>query len=137
MVLKRVGIIVFMIVLSFLQQNITLAADLSTCRDVRINEGSVLEAQCPDNNNRLGTTSIQLNNYIANIDGRLIWRRNGNFRATSRSCEIGHNFPEMSCLSRRNNSKYVSSTIIVDERIFNINGILQYKTPPADQGTWQ
>ena len=106
------------------------AGDFSrTCRHMDLRHGSVLEATCRSISGRPSQTGIQLNNYIANINGQLRWRRNGNFRASSRHCELDFvsGVTVLHCDTQRRNGSWTSSSLTLDERIANINGALRYE----------
>lgn len=72
MILKRVGAVVLVVALSFLQQNVALATGqfTGTCSNIAVHE-SALEATCKTRNQQDALTGIQLNDRIANINGAL------------------------------------------------------------------
>ena len=100
-----------------------------TCRDIDLRRGSVLEAVCRSVSGRPSRDRINLNDYIANIDGDLRWQRNGNFSASSRNCDLdryrGNTI--LRCDTQRRNGTWTSSSVNLDDRIANINGTLRYQ----------
>lgn len=108
------------------------AGDFSrTCRDVDLHRGSFLTSTCKSVSGRPSQAGIQLNNYIANINGNLRWRRNGNFIASSRHCELDFvsGVTVLLCDTRRANGSWTSSLLTLDERIANLDGALRYERP--------
>lgn len=100
-----------------------------SCRGIDLHRGSFLEATCRSVSGRPSQTGIQLNNYIANINGNLRWRRNGNFIASSRRCELDFvsGVTVLHCDTQRRNGSWTSSSLTLDEHIANINGALRYQ----------
>ena len=90
---------------------------------------SVLEATCKSISGRPSQTGIQLNKYIANNNGNLRWRRNGNFIASSRHCELDFvsGVTVLHCDTQRRDGSWTSSSLTLDEHIANINGALRYE----------
>ena len=100
-----------------------------SCRNIDLHRGSVLEATCKSTSGRPSQTGMQLNNYIANINGRLRWQRNGNFIASSRRCELDFvsGVTVLHCDTQRRDGSWTSSSLTLDEHIANINGALRYE----------
>ena len=93
--------------------------------DIKL-EGTQLKARCRD---RQGSyqddASIELNNYIANIDGELKWLPNGDFIDTSRNLSITGS--TLKCESRSIEGSWRDTSIELDEKISNYNGKLIYR----------
>ena len=102
-----------------------------SCRSIDLQRGSVLKATCKSISGRPSQSGIQLNDYIANINGNLRWRRNGNFILSSRRCDLDFvaGVTVLHCDTQRWNGSWTSSWLTLDERIANINGRLQYQGP--------
>ena len=100
-----------------------------SCWNVDLNNNTFLTADCRTRSGATANTGIQLNNRIANDDGRLVWRRNGNFGASSRNCDVdnqsGRTF--LHCDTQRRNGSWTSSSFNVDDHSANINGNLRYE----------
>lgn len=96
--------------------------------------GVFLEADCKDETGNPNHSTINLNDYIANMNGDLVWLENGNFSAT---CDR----PELAGIGSQSTN---SATLVVmcrtggyipfqpnrfnlDERITNRNGTLVYE----------
>ena len=96
-----------------------------TCYDATIS-GSTLSATCQRANGSYdGTTSIDLNADIENVDGRLKWQPS-NFIETCRSTElVNGNTMDAECKTR--DQRWVSTSINIDDHIANINGVLTYE----------
>jgi hypothetical protein len=108
-----------------------MAGDFTrTCSNITL-VGTALEAMCRTINQGQARSGISLNRYIANIDGRLTWRRNGNYSASSQNFELdqesGVTFLHCDC--QRRDGTWTSSALNLDERISNINGQLTYERP--------
>ncbi|MBH8577428.1 CVNH domain-containing protein [Nostocaceae cyanobacterium CENA369] len=121
--------LLFLLIL--LQSNIVLADGRfsGSCANIGIEKGRILEAYCRKNNGGYTQTSINLNNYIANDEGKLVWRRNGRYIATSKNCILTsqHGISFLRCNTRRENGNWKLSTLNLDRRIANINGQLKYR----------
>lgn len=115
--------------LTSLQSNIVLASGefTKTCSNITLDQGHILEANCETNNGGRAQTGRSLNNLIANINGRLIWRRDGNYIASSQHCELdyqsGRTF--LHCDTRKSDGSWTSSSLDLDRHIANINGTLR------------
>ncbi len=115
--------------LTFLESNIALAKGdfTKSCLRITLDNGTLLEGFCRMNNGRYSQTGINLNNYIANVNGRLAWRRRGNYIATSQNCELdyqsGRTF--LHCDTRKANNTWTASSLDLDRHIVNTNGTLR------------
>ena len=100
-----------------------------SCKNIDLRSKSALDATCRTMRGSHARTGIQLNNYIANIDGDLRWKRNGNYSASSRNCDLdrSHGTTILRCDTRRIDGSWTSSSLNLDSRIANINGRLQYQ----------
>ena len=92
--------------------------------DIKL-EGSQLKARCKDRAGSYHDSAVELNNYIANIDGLLKWRPNGNFVASSRIVVLAGSVLKGHSKTREGAWRYTS--INLDEKISNYNGKLIYK----------
>lgn len=88
-------------------------------------EGSKLIAVVPDRNGENQESSIELNNYIENINGTLTWRPYGNFIATSRNLQLDGWI--LRCQSLDYSKAWRNTSIHLLEKIKNFNGKLIYK----------
>jgi hypothetical protein len=113
---------------TFLQSNIVLAAGYFTksCSNITLNQGRILEADCKRRNGSTARTGINLNNYITNINGTLVWTGRGNYIATSRNCHVVYkpNDSFLKCDVHKGNGIWISSTLNLDRHIANLNGNL-------------
>ena len=91
-------------------------------RNIKI-DGCVLSADCQDLQGSYQPSTLNLNDYIANEDGSMVWRKGGNFWASSR----GSSLTDPAILHaqcRKIDGNYASSQIDLDEKIANIDGKL-------------
>lgn len=88
-------------------------------------DGSQLKARCKDRAGSYHDSSIELNNYIANIDGELRWQANGNFIASSRKVSLAGSV--LRCQSRTRGGDWRDTSVNLDDKISNFNGKLIYK----------
>jgi CVNH domain len=106
-----------------------------SCRTTALLVGTVLEANCKK---RDGSThdraSINLNAYIANDNGNLVWRRDGNFKGSCGNVRLGGGIPfngkpvlVATCLTI--DGHLARPSINLDENIANIDGELVYVGP--------
>lgn len=95
-----------------------------TCSDSTI-EGSTLSSTCAKMDGSPNATSIDLNPYIENVDGTLVWQPD-NFIATCRSTSLsdGH-ILDAEC--QKMDQSWMSTSIDLDEQIDNTDGTLMYK----------
>jgi hypothetical protein len=106
-----------------------------SCRTTSLLVGTVVEAKCK---RRDGSTndgaSINLNDYIANDNGKLVWRRGGNFKGSCGNIRLGGGIPftgdpvlAATCLTR--DRHLARPSINLDDNIANIDGELVYVGP--------
>ena len=95
-----------------------------TSTDVKL-EGSKLKARCKDRSGNYHDSEIELDNYIANIDGVLKWQPNGNFAASSHNGSLVGSV--LKCQSATRTGEFRDASINLDEKISNFNGKLIYK----------
>lgn len=88
-------------------------------------DGTQLKARCKDRDGSYQYSSIDLNKYIVNTEGRLDWRPNGNFIASSRSVKLVGAVLRSEC--RTSGGDWIHTNIDLDEKIKNFNGKLIYK----------
>ncbi len=95
-----------------------------TCREASVS-GSSLKASCERANGGFNPTSIALNPYIGNIDGRFSWN-DRNFIETCRNTTLksGSN---LSAECKKRDQNFVSTSINLDEHIANIDGNLRHE----------
>ena len=92
--------------------------------DIKL-EGSQLKARCKDRAGSYHDAAIELNSYIANIDGVLKWQANGNFIASTRNVSLTS--ATLKCQSKTRSGAWRDTSINLDEKISNFNGKLIYK----------
>jgi hypothetical protein len=116
--------------LCFLESNIALAKGdfTKSCLSINLDNDTLLEGLCKRNNGRYSQSGINLNNYIVNVNGKLGWRRGGNYIETSRNCELdyqsGRTF--LHCDTRKANNTWTASSLDLDRHIVNTNGTLRF-----------
>lgn len=92
-------------------------------------EGSVLKAVSKTTAQQDVQTSIDLNDYIANIDGTLTWTKGGDFKATSRNIKV-ESASGVTTLraeaQKKDGSSWVNASLNLDEKITNNEGTLEY-----------
>lgn len=104
-----------------------------TCTDVIIHKGKLF-AICKMIDGRSRRSSINLNSYIANRDGVLVWSEGGNYVNTTKNCKAYSATPYgslvplsyLSCNASTRNRRNSHTTLKLDKHIENINGQLQY-----------
>lgn len=101
------------------------AGDFSkTCADSSVSE-STLYSVCERMDGSLMETSIDLNPYIANIDGILMWQED-NFIETCHSTMLSDgSILEAEC--QKMDQSWMPTSIDLDEHIDNTDGTLVYK----------
>lgn len=95
--------------------------------------GSLMLAQCQNEQGDWVTTTIELSQYIGRSQqGRLIWQRGGNFQRYCPDRRIttpnGETRLRAACHPVDSRSKRITS-LNLDERIVNRNGVLTYVDP--------
>jgi hypothetical protein len=95
-----------------------------TCKDIRVS-GSKLSASCKKVNGTYNETSIDLNPYIENVDGKLKWQPK-NFIVTCKDTAVSDgNKLKAECKTRK--QEFVPTAINLDDHIANIDGNLRYE----------
>ena len=84
---------------------------------------SVLTANCRDSNGSYNVSTLDLNNWIANIDGSLRWAENGKFYDSSSGTSLTDGVT-LKAKCRNIDGWYVNSTLNLDEKIANVDGKL-------------
>ena len=91
-------------------------------RNIRL-DASFLKAECADYSGHYRESKINLNSYIANVDGQLKWAAGGNFFASSSNLRcVGASTLEATC--RKINGQQIISRIDLNDAITNRNGHL-------------
>ena len=88
--------------------------------------GSVLTANCRDIEGSYHVSTLDLNNWIANIDGSLRWAHNGKFYDSSSDTSLIDGVT-LKANCRKIDGSRVSSTLNLDEKIGNLNGKLEVR----------
>lgn len=100
-----------------------------TCDQIEVNNGE-LSAVCKTRNGNLNKTSINLDEYIGNLDGVLSWGDH-NFSQTCDNIALASSFATRQlvvaaeCRERDQDINYTD--IALDDHIANIDGKLQYE----------
>ncbi|KAI5838311.1 Cyanovirin-N [Morchella snyderi] len=105
-----------------------------TTRYHQLIDGRILEAECLNEYGDWICSTIDLNNYIGNINGTLEWDSAGFFdtAVNVNLVEFGRRLE--ACLVRESGMEDICG-LWLDERISNINGELVYrKQTPSSQG---
>jgi len=88
-------------------------------------DGSVLKAKCKDLNDVFQPSAINLNSYIANLEGKLEWAPGGHFIASSSELQLfGTN--KLQAMCQTSSGSKVPATINLDQNISNIDGHLMF-----------
>lgn len=104
-----------------------------TCTNIDIYKGRLF-AICKMIDGRSRRSSINLNSYIANQKGVLVWSKGGKYLNTTNNCKTysatsyNSTVPQsyLSCNASTRNSRNSYTILTLDEHIENINGQLQY-----------
>ena len=101
-----------------------------TCGNITIN-GSTLSAECEKMNGAYQQTSINLDNYIGNLNGVLSWGDH-NFSITCTDLGLGQLLSSREFILSAQCEKvdgitYSQTDISLDEHIANIDGTLEYE----------
>ena len=98
----------------------------ASCNNIKLDAPS-LSAYCRSINHDSNRTSINLNGYIINSNGHLIWQRNGNFSKSAKSCYLWKT--TLNCQLRSAGGQWLHSELNLNNRISNSNGNLIYDGP--------
>ena len=105
-----------------------------SCTTTALLVGSDLQADCKRRDGSIRRSTIRLNDYIANDDGRLHWRRDGGFKASCGNVRLKGGIPlegapilTAGCMTR--GGLITHPTIDLDEGIANVDGKLVYVGP--------
>ncbi|KAM7208334.1 Cyanovirin-N [Naviculisporaceae sp. PSN 640] len=82
-----------------------------------------LECDCDNKAGQRPTTSINLNNCLANANGIMVWRRNGGAGGSCDPIDLGYSRGSLTFQAKCRPSPY-AGTINLSERIHNQNGVL-------------
>lgn len=96
----------------------------ASSRNVRLENDSILVAECADCYGNHHWTSIDLNDCLTNTFGRLEWARGGNFRPTARHIRLEDNGSTLEADLGDGNGAWTPNRIYLNERITNDNGRL-------------
>ena len=94
-----------------------------TSKDISL-DGTLLRAQCIDGHGESQDSEIDLNQYIANVNGTLKWKANGNFVKSSKSITVEGSV--LKCKTRNKFHQWHQAELDLDEKIANCNGRLVY-----------
>lgn len=84
-----------------------------------------LQAQCRKDDGTYVPSSLDLNRCIANKNGTLTWAMRGNFGLSAKNVTLDVDGMQLVADCRKENGTYVSSSIYLDEKIWNDNGVLK------------
>lgn len=127
---------------TFLLPNTALARGRfsASCKDLNLKYywegGPTLEANCKNEAGNWNHSKLRLNDYIANMNGTLVWLKKGNFAATCQPGELrSHglfvNQPILVVVCRTEGRSgslpFQTNSFNLDERIANRNGNLTYE----------
>ena len=91
-------------------------------KDISISH-SVLTANCRDSDGSYNVSTLDLNDWITNIDGTLRWAEDGKFYDTSKGTSLTDGVT-LKAKCKNVDGSYVSSTLNLDEKIANVDGKL-------------
>jgi len=95
-----------------------------TSKEIRLESGRMLHALCRKwTDGSYVPSSLDLNPYIANIDGHLEWSWQGDYVDTTKNIELLGTYLQAECRNRE--GTYILSRINLDEKILNDNGVLK------------
>ena len=98
----------------------------NSCGSIRINRGSTtLRAVCRRKNGTQINTSLNLNPFIGNVNGKLTWG-SSNFALTCGPVNL-INLSFISTQCRAKNGNLVTTTLNLNEKIANDDGRLTYR----------
>jgi hypothetical protein len=84
-------------------------------------DGALLRADCLDDDNVAQPATINLDNFIGVVDGKLTWGAQG-WSSEARNVSISQGILQAEV---KHGDKWVASTIRLDEHIKNNNGMLE------------
>lgn len=109
----------------FAHNALALGQFSQSCADTSIS-GSVLTATCyRADGSTLKTSSIDLNSYIENVDGFLVWQPSNFIASCDSTIVAGSNTLAAQCKSRDQALQYTE--VDLNEHIANIDGTLTYQ----------
>ncbi len=83
-----------------------------------------LHAFCQNIKGEWKPSDLNINDGIANIDGKLKIQKGGNFMASSKDISLQGSILHAYCLNQK--GQWVESTLNLDEHISNIDGVLRF-----------
>lgn len=104
------------------------------CAESSIVNDTYLTSICQTLEGKSLHSTIDLNNYIAVEDGRLEWRRYGNYKPLTRFCHLHHepygfDHSVMVCSAKNNQGFWVQTSIDLSQHIGNEDGNLVFQGP--------
>jgi CVNH domain len=112
----------------------TLASDAfangnyqNSCSNSTITFGTLLLADCKTRDGKMNRTAINLDRYIVNDDGSMVWRRNGHFGASCSHPDLDG--PRLRAMCKTRDGRIAPASINLGENIANIDGKLIYVGP--------
>ena len=96
-----------------------------TCNDASYHDDGFLIARCQRNDGSWACSSIQLNDYIANIDSHLTWEQR-DFALTCVNCNLSGS--TLNCFCQDKTGIPANTSLNLDEHIANLDGQLSYQT---------
>ncbi len=94
-----------------------------TSINIAINSSGVLSADCKDLGGVYRSSTIDLNDYIGNIDGVFTWGSQG-FSQTAYGFNVNGSL--LAGQLKKLDNSWVNASINLDEHIKNDNGVLKY-----------
>lgn len=103
----------------------------SSCQNIALftnidrNNSVSLSATCSNSVGNLTQTAVDLNDYISNSSGGLVWQDNGGFGGSVRNCQLRlENVTVLECEAGDGNGSWKKAAITLDKTIVNDNGKL-------------
>lgn len=129
--LSKVFVALFAFVVTF---NLAVGGALAngnfsqTCSDIQVDQSGELSASCFRKNQTSNQTKVNLNGWIANLDGSLGWDLDaygfGNFVGSCEKLSLSTDGTTLYAACRNREHTPMQAQINLDEQIFNNNGRL-------------
>jgi hypothetical protein len=97
----------------------------ASSRDVHLEHGCVLVAECADVHGHHRSSSLNLNDCLTNKNGRLRWARGGNFATSARHLRLVNDGKRLVAEVADDDGNWNETWVSLNKKITNDNGVLK------------